>query len=145
VLPDENPLRVTMLLCDAAQVSGGKLYILGGGWNICRPDLPSMAVALLVMVPWDMANRSFDWKLQLYNEDGNPLALGKEGKEVAFTGQFEVGRPPGLKKGQVLQVPLALNMAGIPLQESSGYYWAFLIDGVELERVSFYTGKRTSP
>ncbi len=144
-MQDENSLQVTMLLCDAAQVSGSKLYVLGGGWNICAPDLPSMAIALLIKVPWDMANRSFDWKLQLFNEDGNPHILGEQGKEVAFTGQFEVGRPPGLKKGQILQVPLAMNAAGIPLRESSGYYWALFIDGVELERVSFYTKKRTSP
>jgi hypothetical protein len=27
-------MRVTMMLADAAQVSEGKLYILGGGWSI---------------------------------------------------------------------------------------------------------------
>lgn len=143
-MPGESLLRVTMLLCDAAQVSGGKLYVLGGGWNTCAPDLPSMAIALLIKVPWDMANRSFEWRLQLFNEDGNPYYPGEQGKEIAFAGQFEVGRPPGLKKGQELQVPLAMNAAGIPLRESSGYYWAFFVDGVELERVSFYTRKGTS-
>jgi len=27
-----------MLLADAAQTVGGKLYILGGGWTICGQD-----------------------------------------------------------------------------------------------------------
>ena len=129
-----------MLLCDAAQVSGGKLFILGGGWNLCRPGLPSMAIAVLVKVPWDMANRAFKWKLQLYDEDGDPLRLGDDGKGVAFEGRFEVGRPPGLKKGQPLQFPLAMNAAGIPLAGSKGYYWTFEIDGCEYGRVSFFTG-----
>ena len=139
----ENILEVTMLLCDSAQVSGGKLYILGGGWNICGAGLPSMAVAVLIEVPWDMANRSFEWKLQLFNEDGDPIKLGGEDKEIMFGGKFEVGRPPGLKKGQMLNVPLAMNAAGILLQESRGYYWTFDIDGIEHGRVSFITKERS--
>ena len=27
-----------MMLCDAAQVSDGKLYVLGGGWSMTGPD-----------------------------------------------------------------------------------------------------------
>ena len=41
-------MDVTMLLCDAAQESGGKLYILGGGWSIIRtPNTPTpMSLAM---------------------------------------------------------------------------------------------------
>ena len=38
-----------MLLADAAQVSEGKLHILGGGWSVTGPPAPS-AIALLVEV-----------------------------------------------------------------------------------------------
>ena len=34
-----------MLLCDAAQVSDGKLFILGGGWSMTGPDPVPSAVA----------------------------------------------------------------------------------------------------
>jgi hypothetical protein len=138
-LAEENILEVTMLLCDSAQVSGGKLYILGGGWNMCGPGLPSMAIAVVIKVPWDMTNRSFKWKLQLFNEDGDPVKIGGQGKEIIFGGNFEVGRPPGSKRGQLINVPLAMNAAGIPLEESKGYYWTFDIDGIEHERASFMT------
>lgn len=50
-------LSVTMLLCDAAQAVGGKLFVLGAGWTqILVPDVPTpMAIALRVLVPWDQS------------------------------------------------------------------------------------------
>lgn len=33
-VPGCHMMRVTMLLADAAQVAEGKLYILGGGWDV---------------------------------------------------------------------------------------------------------------
>ncbi len=47
-----SPVKVTMLLCDAAQVSDGKLYILGGGWSMTGPDPVPSAVALKIDVYW---------------------------------------------------------------------------------------------
>ena len=40
-------MKVTLMLADAAQVSEGKLHILGGGWSVTGPPAPS-AIALLV-------------------------------------------------------------------------------------------------
>ena len=47
-----------MLLCDAAQVSDGKLFILGGGWSMTGPDPVPSAVALKIDVDWHEAGRS---------------------------------------------------------------------------------------
>ena len=47
-----SPVKVTMLLCDAAQVSDGKLFILGGGWSMTGPDPVPSAVALKIDVDW---------------------------------------------------------------------------------------------
>jgi hypothetical protein len=41
-----------MLLADAAQEAAGKLYILGGGWSVTGPQMPPMAIALKIDVPW---------------------------------------------------------------------------------------------
>jgi hypothetical protein len=30
-------VKVTMLLCDSAQVADGKLFILGAGWSMIGP------------------------------------------------------------------------------------------------------------
>ena len=49
-------MRVTMLLADAAQEVNGKLYVLGGGWSVTGPDLPPMAIAIKLDVPWSAAN-----------------------------------------------------------------------------------------
>ncbi len=49
-----------MLLCDAAQQVGGKLYILGAGWSQVRRTegrLTDIALAIILTVPWDMANQ----------------------------------------------------------------------------------------
>ena len=46
-----------MMLADSAQVSEGKLFILGGGWSVTGPPAPS-AIALHVEVPWDQTNRA---------------------------------------------------------------------------------------
>ena len=54
-----------MLLCDAAQVSDGKLYILGGGWSMTGPDPVPSAVALKIDVDWHEAETSHHWELFL--------------------------------------------------------------------------------
>jgi hypothetical protein len=90
-------LRVTLLLCDAAEEVGGKLYILGGGWALLQaPDTPlNMALAILIAVPWDQANEEHDVEAVLVTDDGERVQI--EAQEVSASGQFEAGRPPGLK------------------------------------------------
>ena len=43
-------MKVTMMLADSAQVAGGKLYILGGGWSITGPMPCPSAIAVIVVV-----------------------------------------------------------------------------------------------
>ena len=44
-----------MLLCDAAQVADGKLFVLGGGWSLTGPDPVPSAIALKIDVDWHEA------------------------------------------------------------------------------------------
>ena len=69
------PVKVTMLLCDAAQVSDGKLYILGGGWSMTGPDPVPSAVALKIDVDWHEAEKPHHWELFLEDADGRPVMM----------------------------------------------------------------------
>ena len=100
-------MRVTMMLADAAQESGGKLYILGGGWSVTGPEIPPSALAMKIDVPWDQANRRHHWMLELVTEDGVPVEI--EGQAVRVDGEFEVGRPPGAAPGRTSTFRVAVN------------------------------------
>jgi hypothetical protein len=117
-----------MLLADAAQVSEGKLYILGGGWSVSRGPGP-MAIAIKVEVPWDQANRPHSWVLELLSEDNEPVSFPTpEGSQtLRIEGNLEVGRPPALKPGTPLDVPLALTIGPLPLRPGR-YLWRLTID-----------------
>lgn len=125
-----------MLLCDAADAVGGKLYIIGGGWSqILAPNAPvNMALAVKLAVPWDQANERISIQASLLTEDGKPVDLG-EGPFSAG-GELEVGRPPGLKRGTPLDAPFVLNFAGLVLIPG-GYVWELEIDNQVKARAPF--------
>lgn len=123
------------MLCDAAQEVGGKLYILGGGWSVLNtPNVPTqMAVAVKMSVPWDQTNERHQLRIQLMDADGQPVDLGEGPIHVA--GDFEVGRPPGMKRGMPIDTPL---VAGFILALAPGQYvWELEIDGTQMARAPF--------
>jgi hypothetical protein len=128
-------MRVTMLLADAAQEVHGKLYILGGGWSVTGPDVPPMALAIKLDVPWSDANASHVFELTLVDTDGRGVQVddGAQGsRDVRIGGNFEVGRPPGLPPGSDIDCAFAVNVGAIPLA-SGRYAWQLWIDGETAE------------
>jgi hypothetical protein len=124
-----------MLLADYAVVSDGKLTIVGGGWSQTGPELSSFGIGLLIQVPWDQANTRHSFSVALLDTDGAEVVLetDEEGEQaVAFGGEFEVGRPPGLKPGTPLDFPVAVNSTPLPL-EAGRYEWRLTIDGKSRE------------
>ncbi len=119
-------LTVDMLLCDSAQVSGGKLFILGGGLSVVGPKPQPLALALQITVPWDQANVQHVWKIQLFNEDGHPVTINE--KQVVIQGKFEAGRPPGMRPGSPLGVSLAISLTPLPLPAGSSYAFGLTIN-----------------
>jgi hypothetical protein len=106
---EENKIKLEwLILADAAQMMGNKLYMLGGGWNILAvPGFPTQTQFCLVLafqVPWMMTNRRHDFQIELADQDGQTLFVLDAG--------FEVGRPIGLKPGQTQRVPATLAMGG---------------------------------
>lgn len=124
-------VRVTLLLCDAAQVADGKLYILGGGWSLIGPDPTPSAVAMKVDVDWTEVDRTHHWELFLVDEDGQPIvAQTPDGPQpIEVRGDFEVSRPESVPEGSPVDVALALNFGPLPLTPSARYTWRLSIDG----------------
>jgi len=121
-----------MMLADSAQEVGGKLYILGGGWSITGPVPMPMAIALKLEVPWDRTNEPHSLLLELVDEDGTPvLVADDQGEQVPLqvTGEFEAGRPAGVRPGTPIDSALAVNFGPLPLEPGRRYQWRLSIDG----------------
>ena len=96
-----------LIIADAAQVVGGKLYLIGGGYDLVTlpngPPAPhNMAVAVAFTVPWNDTNVKHHFQLEILDGDGNKI-FGSDG-------QFEVGRAPGILPGQDQRTQLAMNI-----------------------------------
>jgi len=132
-------MKVTMLLADYVQVSDGKLTVVGGGWSLTGPEPTPFGIAILVLVPWDQANRRHTLRLELIDADGRAVTVPSpeseegegEGDPIVFLNdiEFEVGRPAGIKPGTPLEVPLAVNSGPLPLEPGSRYEWRLSING----------------
>jgi len=124
-------MKVTMLLCDSAQVAEGKLYVLGGGWSFVGPDPAPMAIAVKIDVPWTDGDTPHQWTLELNDEDGAPVFLPAQGGNEALivSGEFQAYRPEDLRPGTPLDVPLVVNFAPLPLPTGTRFSWKFFVDG----------------
>ncbi len=95
-----------LILADAAQVQGDKLYLLGGGWSIIWaksfPARHQVAVAAGILVPWLETNIRHRFRIVALAEGG--VVLGEVG------GEFEHGRPAGLPPGATQRVMWTATM-----------------------------------
>jgi hypothetical protein len=140
-------VKVTMLLCDAAQVSDGKLYILGGGWSMTGPDPVPSAVALKIDVDWHEAEASHHWELFLEDADGQPVFMETpDGTQpVEVRGEFTVSQPAEIPEGSPIDVALAVNLGPIPLAPATRFAWRLTIDGESLPGASLGFTTRPRP
>lgn len=142
-LSAEKQFKVTMMLADAAQVVGGKLYILGGGWTNIRPGIVQFAIAGIVDVPWSLTNQEHSFRLECVDLDGNPLMVPTDDGEQPLFGEgtFGVGRPFGVRPGTAIAIPLALPF-NVALPPGGAYEWRLSIHGETREewRLPFTTG-----
>lgn len=124
-------MKVTLLLCDAAQVAEGKLYVLGAGWSVTGPMPVPSAIALIIGVPWDQAGERHSLQMTLLDGDGRPVLLpGPEGDgPLVIEADLEVERPPDMLPGVSLDVPFAVNLGPLPLPPGYRFQWQLEIDG----------------
>jgi hypothetical protein len=122
-----------LILADAAQVVGGKLYVMGGGWDILNvntgfPAQQRCAVAASFIVPWNETNQKHNVEIEIVSEDGVEMAK--------IAGQFEVGRPPGVPLGSEQRTQLAADM-GMTFEKPGVFSIVASIEGVESTRTTF--------
>lgn len=127
-MPDD--FRVAMMLADSGQAVGGKLYVLGGGWSLTAPGVPG-AIAGIISVPWNETNRKHVLAFSLAEADGDAVVVDTpQGKQpLEIRGELEVGRPPGIRPGSLINVPFAVNYPAIPVQAGKAYEWRWSING----------------
>ena len=73
------------MLADAAQVQGGKLFVLGGGFDtISARTLPivhrTLALAMVAEVDPDERHRDLEISISLFDEDGESMDVEAKGK-----------------------------------------------------------------
>jgi hypothetical protein len=126
-----------LILADAAQVQGDKLYLLGGGWSVVWaknfPVQHQLAVAAAILVPWMDTNQRHKFRIHLRGEDGT--AYGDAG------GEFEQGRPPGLPPGSTQRVLVSMNMT-IRLESAAEAVAELWLDDQLAKSVPFRVVKR---
>ncbi len=139
-----------MLLADAAQVAEGKLYIMGGGWEVCGPEPTPMALAVKVEVPPSQARRKHTWSVTLVDANGEPVLLPVDGEKstVAIHGEFgRIGEAKSATAEGPVHLRFAVNIAPLPLEPGSSYAWRLTIDNQTRRdwQVSFSTRPATAP
>jgi len=121
-------IRVTMMLADYAAAADGKLTIVGGGWTYTGPGPTSFGIAMLLEIPWALANTPHQMQLDLLDIDGEPV-LAEDGEAIMIAGEFEIGAPEDSQPGSQLTMPVALNNPGVFFPPASTLEWRLSIDG----------------
>jgi len=122
-----------LILADYAEIIGGKLYLMGGGWDVLTvntsfPLARPVGLAAAFSVPWNETNERHNVEIEILTDDGQPV--GKVGA------QFEVGRPAGIKRGQDQRFQLAANVH-LNLAAPGTYVIVARVQGQEEKRVPF--------
>lgn len=125
----------TFMVADHAETVRGKLYVTGGCWDTLSVGQipvqhPHMTVAIALGVPWQQTNQSHQFKLSLVDEDHQPII-------PALEGDFEAGRPAGMRADDETQMLMALNLNGLTIPAEGAYSFVLEIDGSELGRARF--------
>lgn len=117
-----SPIEAVLLLCDAAQADPfGKMHMLGAGWSLTTSPTAPCAVAVMLKIPWDRSNEKIPTSLTLVDADGTPVQLPEVG--VLRADQFvEVGRPPGIAPGSLIDAAYQLSVGPLPLAPGR-YQW----------------------
>ena len=96
------------LLADAAQAVGGKVFVLGGGWNLFRaanyPAPVHLAVAMGLGFTSDEVGIKYPLNVVIADEAGVPII-------PEMKGQVETGQlAPDVPKTASVKIPVAINI-----------------------------------
>ncbi|MEV4808164.1 hypothetical protein AB0K18_49970 [Nonomuraea sp. NPDC049421] len=118
------PIDIQLILCDAAVSDpSGKVHMLGAGWSVTGAPIAPHAVVVLMGIPWDRANQKIPLRLQLCDENGQPVQVTKPDGErtpVVHSGDLEIGQPPELAAETLIDAAFSVSIP--PLQLGPGRY-----------------------
>ena len=113
-------------LCDAADVSMGKLFVLGGAFDTIHvpgfpASHPTLAVALRILLsPMDL-DRKHKLEILLLDADAHHIA--------SANGDLMVPKSPGAPQGWKQAVLLPLRFFNVPFKSDGHYSIEILMDG----------------
>jgi uncharacterized protein DUF6941 len=129
-----------VMVADAAQVADGKLYVLGGAWNLYRcaafPMPVQMGIVISILVDWEETATRHAITITLADDAGVPIL-------PPMQGQLEVGRPDDLHAKSPQRTVVAISTS-IQLPRA-GRYTVAATAGNSTESVWFdaiFVGKR---
>ncbi|WP_420612943.1 DUF6941 family protein [Candidatus Spongiisocius sp.] len=133
---DPTPSVEFAMLADAVQAVGGKLYILGGGWELLYVASfparhPSIGVGIRLRVPWPFAD-SFKLSVDLMDEDGRSL-LGSSRFSRTIQVRPPVKRLPGAEMGMTR----AFTFNNLVFPKPGGYSFAIYVEDEQVSRIPF--------
>ncbi len=119
-------------LADAAEVTGGKLYVMGGAidtfWVQSLPvTLPRITLALRLLLSPAETGRQHNLEIILLDEDGKKLNN--------LNGNFNVERSAGLAPGMRQPFCVALNFFNLRFDKMGGCSIEILVNGTSLKSV----------
>lgn len=143
-----------VILCDFAEVAGGKMFISGAGLALLASATPTppyrvnVALAILGLIGLKDTDAQHKMTLELVymSEQGGetrvPLADevpegGDPADKGMFIAYFVAPRSPEMLPTDEWAMPMAIPMYGLGLPALGSYYFSVRIDGREMDRATF--------
>jgi hypothetical protein len=141
-----------VLLCDFAEVSGGKLFVSGAGLALISSGTPAppfrvnITLAVLGLINIGDTDLQHKMTIELVNvgtngetrvmlsEDLPDVDTADKGMIIAY---FVAPRSPQMLPADEWSMPMAIPLFGLGLPVLGPYYFSVRIDGREMDRTSF--------
>jgi hypothetical protein len=132
-------------LADSAQVVGGKLYVLGGGWNSLSLKGPKDGVGLIsvtgrILVPVEDSDREIAFSIYLDYVSDPDIMLGGP----RLRGVIRPKVPPTDEQPVETATPFAFDLFGLTFPWAGEYAFVISHEGEELARTRFQVNFRES-
>jgi hypothetical protein len=142
-----------VVLCDFAEVSGGKLFISGAGLALLAAGTPStpyrvnVTLAVLGLITPEDTDLQHKMTIELVlmgtNSETRVMLTDEvpEGGDPADRGMiiayFVAPRSPEMLPSDEWTMPMAIPLFGLGLPELGAYYFSVRVDGREMDRSAF--------
>jgi len=129
------------ILCDAVQAAGGKLHLVGGGWdNLFVSKFPArhhtLGIGLRVRIPWGSLDDIAEVHVDLIDEDGKSIL-----PSGPLHHQVKARRNPAMEEGTDLGVVRAFTFNNLEFPRPGQYAFVLTI-GDSVHRLGFTVRQR---